>query len=105
MMAVIRPFFSSSCCAVAERPLFITIVGIFLMAFNTMFEVSQPGAMANLIAGAWPGTMVPKTVIKIIGKSNANTIDVGLLSVASKLYFEMVNAALSWFGVVIFFQI
>jgi hypothetical protein len=42
------------------------------------------------------GTIDPNTIIKMIGKSNEKTIEVGLLSVASKLYLEIVKAAFNW---------
>jgi hypothetical protein len=39
--------------------------------------------------------MEPKTTIKIIGNSNENTIDVGLLSIANKLNLEIIKADLA----------
>jgi hypothetical protein len=61
-----------------------------------MPAVSLPGATARFITGAWVSTIDPNTVMKMIGNSNENTIEVGLRNVASKLYFEMVKAAFNW---------
>ncbi|WP_262713308.1 hypothetical protein [Mucilaginibacter frigoritolerans] len=40
--------------------------------------------------------MDPKTVMKIMGNNSENTIEVGLLNIASKLYLDKVKAALTW---------
>jgi hypothetical protein len=61
-----------------------------------MFEVSLPFVMVNFMAGALLGTIDPNTKIKMIGNSSEKTIEVGLLSVANKLYLEIVNAAFTW---------
>jgi hypothetical protein len=68
------------------------------MTWNIISDVSLPGAIASFITGAWLGIIEPNTVIKIIGNSSEKTMEVGLLSVASKLYFEIVKAAFNWFA-------
>src|ERR1700748_1841012 len=40
--------------------------------------------------------MDPNTTIKIMGNSSANTTEVGLRSVASRLYFDRMMTALIW---------
>src|ERR1700739_4660306 len=96
-MATMRPFFSDSNCSDRDTPLCRLTEEIFLIASKTMFAVSLPEATATFITGAWFGTMEPNTVIKIMGNNIEKTIEVGLRSVASKLYFERVRAALNWF--------
>jgi hypothetical protein len=60
-----------------------------------MFSVSHPGARAILSVGGASLFIDPKTTIKITGNNNENTTDVGLLSIASRLNFEIVNADLT----------
>jgi hypothetical protein len=60
-----------------------------------MPAVSLPAAIANLLTGALPGLIEPKTTIKMIGKSSEKTTEVGLRKVASRLYLEIVKAALN----------
>lgn len=91
-----RPLLSASCCCAADMPVCSVTKGILLMALYTMPAVSLPGATASLITGAWVSTIEPNTVINITGNSSENTMDVGLRSVANKLYFEIVKAALIW---------
>jgi hypothetical protein len=52
--------------------------------------------MASFIKGVRSGTIDANTVIKMIGNSSEKTMEVGLLSVASKLYLEIAKAARTW---------
>ena len=66
------------------------------MALNTRLSVSQEADMAIFVDGVWFPTMDPNTTMKMMGNNNEKTTEVGLCSVAIKLYFERVSDALSW---------
>ena len=69
--------------------------GISFIALNIAFAVSLSADTASFITGGLPTFTDPNTVMNIIGNNKEKTTEVGLLNVASRLYFEIIKAACS----------